>query len=197
MRIGRILYPVKTLGPGNRLVIWVQGCNRRCDGCANPDLWECDERKHISVETLKGISLAAIKTYHLEGITITGGEPMEQAEELHELLAALKTICNDVLMFTGYTYEELEEKDNTSIKRLMRYVSVLVDGPYIKGMNLGDKLRGSANQRIIILDQTAKDKYQEYICNSEKIAEAFLAYDGVIVPGIHRQEFLDQFVQIN
>ena len=197
MRIGRILYPVNTLGPGKRLGIWVQGCHRRCNGCANPDLWEYDERKHIPLEVMKGISLAAINMYHLEGITITGGEPVDQAGELHELLIDLKPICNDILMFTGYTYKELKEKKESAIESLLRDIAVLVDGPYIKEKNSGEKLRGSNNQHSIVLDRAEMEKYHEYLHDSEQIAETFLSGDGVIVPGIHRQEFLDQFVQIN
>lgn len=52
MYIDRFLYPVTSLGPGKRLVIWVSGCNAHCEGCANPELWTQKSEQFISVENL-------------------------------------------------------------------------------------------------------------------------------------------------
>ena len=55
MYVDRVLYPVISLGPGNRLCIWVSGCNARCNGCANPELWTQKPEQYISVENIYAV----------------------------------------------------------------------------------------------------------------------------------------------
>ena len=84
------------------------------------------------------------------GFTISGGEPFLQAEELAELLEYLRKISDDIIIFTGYTYEELTGMNDPAINRALSMCSVLIDGPYIKEKHTGKGLRGSANQKIRI-----------------------------------------------
>lgn len=53
MQIDRLLYPVHSLGPGNRLVIWVRGCKKRCFNCANPELQFFNPKSEISMPIIK------------------------------------------------------------------------------------------------------------------------------------------------
>ena len=192
MRIGRILCPVRELGPGNRLGIWVQGCMRRCPGCANPELWSIDERKDIPVGLLTPMVITSIVSQKLTGVTSTGGEPMLQAKELAVLLKHLKPLCEDILLFTGFTYEQLLRSEDPDVKEVLSSVSVLVDGEYIKEQNAGDRLRGSTNQRIIFLDKEKRNKYETYIGSNERLIDSFITTDGIVSVGIHPQEFLNQ-----
>lgn len=191
MRIGRILYPVNELGPGERLAIWVQGCNKRCKGCANPELWPLDAQKNIPLEVLLPLVTIAIQTNNLSGITITGGEPMLQAREIYELLSKIKPICDDVLVFSGYKYEELCASEDEYVKKVLSAISVLVDGEYQIDNNKGERLRGSANQKIYFLDKEIQKKYEEYIKSDERYIDNFVISDGIVSVGIHPQEFLD------
>lgn len=84
MYVDNILYPVTALGPGRRIVIWTAGCHRHCDGCANPELWEPRPYQKISPERLADMvsGLMIQKEGQVDGLTITGGEPFEQAQEI-------------------------------------------------------------------------------------------------------------------
>jgi anaerobic ribonucleoside-triphosphate reductase activating protein len=189
MRIGRVLYPIKALGPGERLGIWVSGCERRCPGCANPELWS-KEGREVMLPILLSMCRAAVKDYRLSGITITGGEPLLQAEELTDLLEGLDGICKDILLFTGYTMEEIKGADNPHFPKLLSHVSVLVDGEYIQERNEGDLLRGSSNQVIHYLDETVKAKYEAYLRTDRRIIDSFAAEDGIVSVGIHPVQFM-------
>lgn len=194
MRIGRLLYPIRELGPGERLGIWVQGCKRRCPGCANPELWEIDEKKEIPFPVFRLLVSSAIMRSHLEGITITGGEPMLQAKELSQLLHSLPSFCQDVLVFTGYRYADLIAMDDPEINDFLSMISVLVDGEYIIERNIGERLRGSSNQNIIFLDESKRQVYEEYIASAERHIDSFIADNGVISVGIHPQVFMDDMM---
>ncbi len=79
-------------GPGIRFVVFMQGCNLRCGCCHNPDTWECGVGKEYTpkevFETVK-----RYKTYFGKdgGITVSGGEPLLQAEFVTELFR----LCRD------------------------------------------------------------------------------------------------------
>lgn len=134
-------------GPGLRAVIWLQGCNRHCPGCFNPDAQPLEPRHLVSVESVL-LWLRAIKD--IEGLTISGGEPFLQAEALAALLRRVREETNlSVMVYTGYSYDELAEIENA--KGVLRYTDVLVDGPYDQTQPAVDGFRGSANQRIHLL----------------------------------------------
>lgn len=184
MYVDRLLYPVTSLGPGNRLAIWVAGCNRGCPRCANPELWEQHEYQRISPKRLARAIKAAIHQ-DIDGITITGGEPFNQAKDLCEVIDSLPDDC-DVLVFTGYRYEELLDREE--FKSLLPKVDVLIDGEYVDELNDNcSALRGSSNQRIIYLNKSLQLKYESYIAEGRKIQNFVYDYKTVSV-GIHNQD---------
>ena len=189
MRVGRILYPVQALGPGERLGIWLSGCERRCIGCANPELWEKDG-KEIPFAMFLAMCRAAVTDYSLSGITVTGGEPLLQAEELDLFLDGMKDLSTDILLFTGFTMEEIRNQNRPVLNHILTKVSVLVDGEYRQEENHGEILRGSSNQVIHYLDPGVKEEYENYIHKDQKKVDSFAAEDGIISVGIHPAGFL-------
>ncbi|MCR5734733.1 MAG: radical SAM protein [Lachnospiraceae bacterium] len=185
MYIDRILFPVTSLGPGDRLVIWVSGCSRRCVGCANPELWERKPFQQVDAETFQNMITSQIDLKKVTGITVSGGEPFDQAEELFKLLADIKQ-DRDVLVFSGYRIEEIR-KDPIK-NRLLDITDVLVDGEYIDSENDGrSALRGSVNQRIHILNASLSKKYDEYQKKGRQIQNFTYDYKTVSV-GIHNKD---------
>ena len=91
MRAARILYPVETLGPGRRAGIWTCGCDRHCPGCANPELWDREAYGEMKpADIVRVIETLEREGGAVDGITITGGEPFEQAEELAALPVCIR-----------------------------------------------------------------------------------------------------------
>ena len=186
MYIARILYPVETLGPGKRIAIWVCGCPIRCEGCANPELWEFDESKNIKISVLLDLIERIVSENQVDGFTITGGEPFYQSEDLHSLLASLSKWSEDILVFTGYNYEQIADIESFD------YIAVLVDGPYIKERNRGLMLRGSDNQTIRIFDRRYEDVYNNYLKVEKSRIQNFLEGNSIISVGIHRLDYGQQ-----
>jgi len=88
----------------------------------------------------------------IDGFTISGGEPFYQPESLGYLLEALACIKDDIIVFTGYTLEELIGRKDKAVEKALKYCSVLVDGPYIKANDDGVGMRGSSNQKIRVFN---------------------------------------------
>lgn len=135
MYIARILYPVEVLGPGKRIGIWFAGCHHHCKGCSNPELWEQPEKYRVSVDTVMALINSIAQQHPVDGFTLTGGDPMEQADELPPLLERLSEISNDILMYTGFCWNEICDR-----KDVLQYVGVLIDGPYQEENNHGQML---------------------------------------------------------
>jgi len=186
MYIARILYPIEVLGPGKRIGIWFCGCPHKCKGCSNPELWEFQERYKTSLNTIKELINKICVDNSVEGFTITGGDPFYQENELVELLGYLKTINEDILVYTGYKKEEISPQS-------LNDIAVLIDGKYIEEQNFGQALIGSANQKIHILKLAYQKKYNEYISTTKNKIQNFTATDGIISVGIHKPNFNNDF----
>lgn len=149
MYVKRICYPVNVLGPGNRLGIWVAGCNRKCFGCMSPELQTKEGCKNATVSEV--IDMLKKITGPIDGVTISGGEPFLYSEELKDIIEYInKHISNDIIVYTGYTLQELKEQESVFIDNILSNISVLIDGEYKDSMNDGVGLRGSSNQEIHI-----------------------------------------------
>ena len=86
MYIARILYPVKVLGPGERIGIWMCGCHHGCRGCSNPELWDFDEKYHVTSAPIMDFISKIAESNRIDGFTISGGEPFLQPDALRELI---------------------------------------------------------------------------------------------------------------
>lgn len=159
IKTGFIWYPVTALGYGRRLGVWFQGCSKRCENCISPEFQESSDGSDYTVEEI----IHSIRDKEIDGLTISGGEPFDQPEALLLLIMEYKERLNDdILIFTGYTLEELHEKNSPVIEEILHNIAVLVDGRYVEDENNGVGLRGSMNQKIHIW------KYQERYHNAEK-----------------------------
>lgn len=141
-------------GPGYRLAVFVQGCPHGCPGCHNP-------KTHDFAGGYLGDTDEIIaqlgKNPLVRGVTLTGGEPMMQSAALAQIALKAKEKGLNVWCYTGYTLEMLQRENNPERMRLLEYVDVLVDGPYIAHERSLDLLyRGSRNQRLIDMNATRK-----------------------------------------
>lgn len=177
VRVRYVCYPVTTLGPGERLGIWVSGCSRSCPGCMSPELRESVATDEVPVDELLGAVRSRRDRY--DGVTISGGEPFDQAAELAELVRGLRELTDHVLVYTGYRREELEA--DASRAAALEGVDVLIDGPYERGLDDGRGIRGSANQRVWRLSANAGDFDYE---GAERATQSFVFDDVVFMAGL-------------
>ena len=142
-------------GEGIRVSLWVSGCSLHCKGCQNPQTWGFNSGIPFDDDALQELYEALDKPY-IQGLTLTGGNPMDNASEVINICRTVKEKFpdKDIWLYTGYTYEELYCKE---ISRILLYVDVLVDGPYIEEQrDISLHWRGSKNQRIIDVKETLK-----------------------------------------
>lgn len=143
-------------GEGIRSVIWTQGCNHRCVGCHNPETHSFQNGILVDVDDLKKV---ISKLEGQDGITFSGGDPMEQAEACSELAKFCRENGFNVWCYTGYTWEELLQRGEffPAIKEFLKYIDVLVDGKFELSKKSYDvEFRGSKNQRLIDVQKSLK-----------------------------------------
>lgn len=141
-------------GPGIRLTVFTQGCHHNCPGCQNPQTHDFNGGHFIEIEEI----LEMIdENPLLDGVTFSGGDPMDQAAALLPLAREIKERGMNLVIFTGYTYEYLQQhwNENTDFLELLSFADMLVDGPFIMAKKSMDvKFRGSYNQRLIDVQQS-------------------------------------------
>jgi anaerobic ribonucleoside-triphosphate reductase activating protein len=132
-------------GPGERFVIHVQGCSRKCPGCFNSDSLPNEIRRLISVDELLH---KVMNVEGIEGVSLSGGEPLEQMSACLAFLHMLREKTNlSVLVYTGFTLEGIREMPHGD--DFLNMVDILVDGPYIEEQKLDTGFLASSNQRVI------------------------------------------------
>jgi len=137
-------------GPGFRTSIYAAGCVNRCKGCHNPQTWDINNGKKMKVEDIMTI----IENDPFANVSFSGGDPMYQAEEFTELAMTIKKRTNKTIWcWTGYVFEMLLRMPKP--RKLLDYIDVLVDGPFVEELKDTDLLfRGSSNQRLIDVKQS-------------------------------------------
>ncbi|MBQ4577128.1 MAG: anaerobic ribonucleoside-triphosphate reductase activating protein [Firmicutes bacterium] len=152
LRISGVISESIVDGPGFRYVVFTQGCPHGCPGCHNPQTHDFNGGTLIDPLTL----LPEIdENPLLAGVTFSGGEPFVQPEALLPLAREIKARGLHLLIFSGYTYEQLQAMAASSeaTAQLLRLCDTLIDGPYIEERrDLTLQFRGSANQRILQLN---------------------------------------------
>lgn len=183
----------EVLGPGRRFVLWVQGCPFSCPGCIASSMRSLDGGKLVSVSKL---AEQILSTEGIEGITISGGEPFLQARELAELLKLIKNKkALGVIVYSGFTYEKLQEMicDFPEIEEFLSMIDLLIDGPYVEAKNMNYGMKGSANQRTILLTDRYKDCLELYNDpKSGRKSEIYQAEDHTFMAGVPSKK-MEQF----
>ena len=139
-------------GPGKRFAIWFQGCPMRCPSCCNPEMLSFDGGSPTRLEDLIQRIRSTQQTAAIEGVTLLGGEPFAHARGALQLAKQVQKLGLSVMIFSGFTLEELRSQNDTSVDELLGYTDILVDGRYEKELpETSRRWIGSRNQRIHFL----------------------------------------------
>ncbi|MDR0856962.1 MAG: anaerobic ribonucleoside-triphosphate reductase activating protein [Mycoplasmataceae bacterium] len=140
-------------GPGLRKVYFSQGCKHHCFNCFNPETWSFTGGSIFDINLLIN---ELEKEIYLDGVTFSGGDPMEQASKMKLLAKAAKGMKLSTWAWTGYTWSELVDKMKTDkdLEEFVSYLDVVVDGKFIEELRSNDAevdhpFRGSANQKLV------------------------------------------------
>ena len=162
-------------GEGVGVSLFVQGCDRHCFNCFNPDTWDFNGGKEWTEEA-KNKFIKLIDRPYINRISVLGGEPLAE-QNLDEVLSLIKEIRisfpeKTIWLYTGYEWnqimnikvtqpffscQDLESKIQNVLKRqeIIKMCDVVVDGEYIdEQKDLTLKFRGSKNQRVIDVKQS-------------------------------------------
>lgn len=139
-------------GPGFRTSIYAAGCPNACPGCHNPQSWNIENGHQMTTEDI----MSVIREDEFADVTFSGGDPMFQPEGFAELARTIKKETNKTIWcYTGYVYETL--LCNPRQSELLKWIDVLVDGPYMESCRDTDLLfRGSRNQRLINVPESLR-----------------------------------------
>ena len=153
IRVLDIIEETMADGPGLRTSIYCAGCLHHCPGCHNPQSWDMNGGKEMSIDDL----MEVIKSDEFSNVSFSGGDPFYQVEGFTELAKRIKAETNKTIWcWTGFTYEEILADKKLSM--MLPYIDVLVDGPFIEAKkDKGLLFRGSSNQRIIYLSGKEED----------------------------------------
>ena len=156
-------------GPGVRVSLWVSGCNHHCKNCHNPETHDKNAGIPFHSSTINEIC-NLLNDKFIDGITLTGGDPLfpDNRQTILELCKTIRAKFGNtktIMIYTGYTYEELMESQIAT--KILSYADILVDGKYKEELNTGKcRWRGSSNQRLIDLNKTRQ--LQQIVTLEEK-----------------------------
>lgn len=166
-------------GPGRRAVVWVQGCTLACPGCFNPDTHSITQGTVIRVDALSEEILTHAD--QLEGLTISGGEPLQQAAPLVMLLRKIRGASSlSILLFTGFSWEQIPNIPSGA--EVLKYCDVVLAGRYEQSLRLASELLGSANKTCHFLTS----RYSPVDLQSVPEAEVIIEPSGeILLSGIN------------
>ncbi len=147
LNVAQLIADTEAEGPGRRFALWVQGCSLRCPGCCNPEMFAADRGRTGDSDALAAEALAVPG---LEGVSLLGGEPAQQAEALADFAERVRAGGLSVMLYSGYTLAELQLQPGAV--RLLRAVDLLVDGRFEQALPEKDRRWvGSSNQQLHFL----------------------------------------------
>lgn len=158
MRILKIFKETISDGPGFRYSIYFSGCSHGCSGCHNEESWNPERGDFLDDEYFKKIISEIKANKILSGITLSGGDPFYNPEELLDFLKKIRKELKDINIYcyTGYTTEQL--LNDKMMRECLKYLDTLVDGRFIQELYSPDlDFRGSSNQRIIDIKEYLKE----------------------------------------
>jgi anaerobic ribonucleoside-triphosphate reductase activating protein len=172
LRIHAIEPRSRANGPGARFVVWLQGCTLGCPGCFNPATHEPAGGREVSVAEL---AAQLARARDIEGLSLSGGEPLQQPAAAAALLDAARALGLSTLAFSGYTLDEIRALPGGPA--VLARLDVLIDGRYRSGERLATGLRGSANQQIHLLTE----RYRLADVEATPVAEIRIGPTGELV----------------
>ena len=186
LALSRIHFPITTLGPGRRIGIWFQGCSIRCEGCISRDTWRFREGDVMPDDVMQRL---VPWLDDCDGVTISGGEPFDQAAALFELLKAIKAhkSTTNVLVYSGYGLERLDayQELRTGL------IDALITDPYVRDADQTKNLRGSDNQRLHCLTDLGGAVFahcERHLSDADKSLDVMFDDDGTVwLAGIPRK----------
>lgn len=134
-------------GDGLRVVLWVAGCEHRCHNCQNPVTWDIEGGLEFDEAARQEIFDELNKSY-ISGITFSGGDPLhtKNRSDIGVLAEKISKQFPDktIWLYSGYEWQDIRDLP------FMKYIDILVDGPFIEKMK-DTRLpwRGSSNQKVI------------------------------------------------
>lgn len=150
LRVAAMVACTESEGPHRRFALWVQGCTLRCPGCCNPEMFDAQGGSSIPIDDLLERIDQARRDHEIEGLTVLGGEPLQQLQPLVELCRTVRALGLGLVVFTGYRLEQARRLPGWPA--LLRRVDTLIDGPYDPRHPeppTGRRFIGSQNQRIL------------------------------------------------
>lgn len=164
LQLNKAHWPVTALGPGRRIGLWMQGCSIHCPGCVSQDTWPSDPEKTIAVRDVLAWC-KRVAADRLDGVTISGGEPFDQAAGLRALLEGLHAwrasaqLGFDILCYSGYALKALEQRH----AKLLALLDAIIPEPYVDGLPQGNVWRGSSNQPLVPLSERGRARYSTFV----------------------------------
>jgi anaerobic ribonucleoside-triphosphate reductase activating protein len=166
-------------GPGTRFVVWFQGCTLGCPGCFNPATHAVSPEPGTPGTSIRELA-TAMAASGATGLSLSGGEPLQQPEAARALLDAARALGMSTLAFSGYTLDEIRGLPGGP--EVLARLDVLIDGRYVAGQRLATGLRGSENQRIHLFT----DRHSLAEVEATPVAEIRIGPDGeVILTGVN------------
>ncbi|MDR1510532.1 MAG: anaerobic ribonucleoside-triphosphate reductase activating protein [Synergistaceae bacterium] len=151
MRVNSIIRESIVDGPGIRYALFTQGCEHGCPRCHNPQTHDREGGVEIAMrDIIADLKNEANENPLLDGVTISGGEPLLQAGSLVRFADAALSMGLGIWLYTGFTIEEISSRGNPDELSLVERADVLVDGRFEFGKRtLESRFVGSTNQKII------------------------------------------------
>jgi anaerobic ribonucleoside-triphosphate reductase activating protein len=154
--VARIVPVTEAEGPGRRFAVWFQGCPLRCPGCCNPEMLPFAGGRVAGIDELCAEMETAIAE-SVEGISLLGGEPFAQPAAAATLARAAHGRGLTVMVFSGFTIEELRNSADPHVGELLQETDILVDGPYLREQpETHRRWIGSSNQRVHFLSDRCR-----------------------------------------
>lgn len=174
LNVADIHHRSKANGPGVRSVVWVQGCTLGCPKCFNPHTHAQQPVKLLDPEEL-GAQLAQLPG--TDGLTISGGEPFQQADACARLASTVQVTGLSVMVFSGYPFTFLSHSADAAVRRFLSSIDLLVAGPYIENRKSSRLWRGSSNQTLHYLTDRLRNSDST---TNDEAPQVEVASDGVM-----------------
>lgn len=177
IHLSRLHFPVTSLGPGQRIGIWFQGCSIRCPGCISADTWSA-----AGGDTALERVLEQVRAWlpNADGFTISGGEPFDQPEALVALVRALREMSSgNILVYSGHPIESLA----SILAQTDGLIDALITDPFDIDAPHTRPLRGSDNQRLHLLTALGREMFSQYervLRVSDKSLDVMFDEDGSV-----------------